>query len=95
MPALILAAALASAAPAAPTPAPSCEPPEQRQATAPMRAVPHPLDQEPDARRMHAVVRRIGGCAVVDVAAWRGLAEVWEYRLAGAAIVAPRPAGSR
>ncbi|HXQ45560.1 MAG TPA: hypothetical protein VN806_03035 [Caulobacteraceae bacterium] len=88
MPALVLAAALAAAAPA-----PACQPAAPQQASAPVRAAPHPLADEPVARRMHAVLRKMGGCLVVDVAAWRDQTQVWEYRLAGPANAAPRPAG--
>jgi hypothetical protein len=90
MPALVLAAVLAAAAPA-----PSCQPSAALQTSTPLRAAPHPLGQEPGAQRMHAVLRKMGGCLVVDVAAWRDLDQVWEYRLAGPANAGPKPADSR
>jgi hypothetical protein len=90
MPPLVLAAALAAVAPA-----PPCHAPAPQQAAAPARVAPHPLDQEPGAQRMHAVLRRMGGCLVVDVAAWRDRDQVWEYRLAGPANAGPRPVDSR
>jgi hypothetical protein len=90
MPALVLAAVLAAAAPS-----PPCQPQAPRQAAAPAHAAPHPLDQEPGAQRLHAVLRTMGGCLVVDVAAWRDRDQVWEYRLAGPANASPRPVDSR
>ncbi len=92
---IMLAAALAVAvrqAPAEPPPPAACQPPQRLAARAPTRAAPHPLSQEPLAERMHAVLRRVGGCMVVDVSAYREGAQVWELRLAGPADGRPRPA---
>ncbi|HLK25542.1 MAG TPA: hypothetical protein VKT30_12875 [Caulobacteraceae bacterium] len=100
MAAIVLAAALAlapsapavSQAPPVPAGAERCRAPATHEAASAGRAAPHPLNREPLAGRMHAVLRKIGGCMVVDVAAYRQGSDVWKYRLAGPADVAPKPA---
>jgi hypothetical protein len=86
MSALVLAAALALAPAAAPAPCPAIN--AQQAATA-AGVGPHPLSQEPPARRMHAVLRKVGGCAIVDVSVVRSGARVWEYQPVGPAIGRP------
>ncbi len=91
MPALVLAAALtlASPPPAAPWPGIGVH-----QAGAPVGLAPHPLGQEPSARRMHAVLRKVDGCVIVDVSVVRSGALVWEYQPAGPAIARPAEASA-
>jgi hypothetical protein len=98
LPATLIVAALAGIATpvmtvsSAPPPAspPTCQPDLPQRAAAPNKAAPHPLGEEPAASRMHAVLREVAGCIVVDVAAYRQGAPAWEYRLAGPADVRPK-----
>jgi hypothetical protein len=89
MPALVLAAALAlaPAVPAAPCPAIAVQ-----RAAASAGSGPHPLSQEPPAREMHAVLRKVQGCVIVDVSVVRSGARGWEYQPIGAAIGRPAAA---
>jgi hypothetical protein len=90
MPALVLAAALALA-PATP-PAAACPRINVEQAATPTGVAPHSLGQEPPALRMHAVLRKVDGCAIVDVNVVRSGVWVWEYQSVGVAIGRPVPA---
>jgi hypothetical protein len=90
MPALVLAAALMLASP---PPAAPCRI-GVHQAGAPVGLAPHPLGQEPSARRMHAVLRKVDGCVIVDVSVVRSGALVWEYQPAGPAIARPAEASA-
>ena len=87
MSALVLAAVLVL--PPATPPAPACRGFNVEQAAAAMGAAPHPLSGEPPSRRMHAVLRKVDGCAIVDVSVVRSGARVWEYQPVGPAIGRP------
>jgi len=84
MSALVLAAALTLAPPAAACPTVNIE-----QAGAATGLGLHPLSQEPPARRMHAVLRKVEGCVIVDVSVVRWGARVWEYQPVGPGIGRP------
>jgi len=86
MSALVLAAVLALAPPA---PSAQCPEANVQQAVAASSVAPHPLSQEPTARRMRAVLRRVEGCAIVDVSVLRSGARVWEYQPVGPAVGRP------
>jgi hypothetical protein len=87
MSALVLAAALALA-PATQPPG-GCPRINVAQAAAPPGLGAHPLGQEPLARYMHAVLRKVENCVIVDVSVVRAGGRVWEYQPVGPAIGQP------
>jgi hypothetical protein len=90
MSAMLLAAALI-AAPLPPTPAQvaACAPVRTVATASAGRLTPRRLADLPPAYQMHAVLRRVGDCSVMDVR--RGGA--WVHELDGVAATAPTPAG--
>ena len=93
MPLMLLAAAvIVVTQPPVRQPLSACAPIARQQAATTVGAAPHPLGEEPLAGRMHAVLRRVDGCVIVDVPTYRG---GWTYRLAGpAGTWGAKPAGA-